>query len=217
MQKPTLFYIYDALCGWCFGFAPVMQKLHAGFQNQFNFEVVNGGMITGERVGPIREMATYIKRSVPSVEQVSGVKFGEPYVNGILTSETYVSNSLPPAIALKILQEQASDQQIHLAHEIQQLHYVQGHDLNEVETYFPLCREIGLPEDVFRLKFQQKKYREQAQSDFELAKNWVITGFPAIVVEHEEKLYLLTQGFQEYEPLAEVLRKILSGEIKQDD
>jgi putative protein-disulfide isomerase len=217
MQKPTLFYIYDALCGWCFGFAPVMQKLYTEFHDQFQFEVVNGGMVTGDRVGPISNMAAYIKRSVPRVEEVSGVTFGEPYVNGILNSETYSSNSLPPAIALKILQEQASDQQIKLAHEIQQLHYVQGLDLNEAETYFPLCCEIGLPEEVFRLKFQQKKYREQAHSDFELAKNWVITGFPAVVVEHEEKLYLLTQGFQEFEPLAEMLRKILSGEIKQDD
>src|SRR5690606_23273041 len=158
MQKSTLFYLYDAHCGWCFGFGPVVQKLYENYGNQLNFEVINGGMVTGERVGLISHMASFIKRSAPRVEEVSGVKFGEAYVNGVLNSETYISNSVPPAVALKILQEQASDQQIKIARGIQQLLYVEGKDLNNAETYLPLVREIGLPEDVFRLKFQQKKY-----------------------------------------------------------
>jgi putative protein-disulfide isomerase len=215
MQKPTFFYIYDALCGWCFGFAPVVKKLHTEFQDKFSFEVINGGMITGDRIGPLHKMAAYIKRSAPRVEEVSGVKFGDAYLNGILNSETYISNSLPPAIALKILQEQVSDQQVQLTHGIQQLHFVEGKDLNVAETYLPLVHEIGLPEDVFTQKFQDKKYRELAESDFELTQNWGVSGFPAIVVEHEEKLYLLTQGYQDYDTLADVLRKILSGEIKK--
>ena len=214
MQKPTFFYIYDALCGWCFGFAPVVKKLHAEFQNDFTFEVINGGMVTGDRVGPLHKMAAYIKRSAPRVEEISGVKFGDAYLNDLLNSETYISNSLPPTIAFKIFQEQASDQQIKLAHDIQQLHFAEGKDLNEAETYLPLAKEIGLPNDVFLQKFQDKKYRELAQSDFELTQNWGISGFPAVVVEHEEKLYLLTQGYQDFVTLADVVRKILSGEIK---
>ena len=60
-DKPTFFYVYDALCGWCYGFSPVMQNVAAKYDDRLNFEVISGGMVTGPRVGPIGQVAPYIK------------------------------------------------------------------------------------------------------------------------------------------------------------
>jgi putative protein-disulfide isomerase len=56
-----MLYFYDALCGWCYGFSPVMQKTAEVYQDQFEFQVVSGGMISGSRIGPIGTVAPYIK------------------------------------------------------------------------------------------------------------------------------------------------------------
>ena len=27
-QKPTILYVYDIMCGWCYGFSPVINRLY---------------------------------------------------------------------------------------------------------------------------------------------------------------------------------------------
>ncbi|KAA9325491.1 DsbA family protein [Adhaeribacter soli] len=217
MQKPVFYYVYDGLCGWCFGFAPVVAKVQAAFHDKLSFEVLSGGMITGTRVGPIKEMAGYIKNAVPRLKQVTGITFGDAYLNEVLENGTYISNSLPPAIALAIFKEQFPDRQVHFAHSIQNLHFLEGKDLNNVNVYLPLAEAAGISEADFRAKFNDVKYREAAEKEFQLVQNWGIDGFPAVVIEKDEQLYLLSQGYQSYEDLTSTLNQLLEGKIGQKE
>lgn len=57
-----LIYVYDALCGWCYGFSPIIKQFYKKHKNHFDsIQVVSGGMIRGERIGAIGEVAPYIK------------------------------------------------------------------------------------------------------------------------------------------------------------
>ena len=59
-NEPVIYYIFDGLCGWCYGFAPVVNQLQQELGKKVIFKVISGGMVTGSRVGPIRQMAAYI-------------------------------------------------------------------------------------------------------------------------------------------------------------
>jgi putative protein-disulfide isomerase len=215
LKKPTLYYVYDALCGWCFGFAPVIEKVSEKYKADMRFEVLSGGMVTGPRIGPIAEMATYIKKASPRVTEVSGQVFGDAFLNGVLNSRTYISNSVPPAIAFGILKESQPEQAITFMHAIQNLLFKEGKDLNELETYLPLASQAGIPEKEFRKKFADPVYTSKAEQEFQIVQNWGISGFPAVVLEKDDKLYLLAQGYQPYEVLTETLEKVLNDEITQ--
>jgi hypothetical protein len=67
-MQHKIIYIYDALCGWCYGFSPVMQQLQEKYAGKLEFEVLSGGMIMGLRAGPIGEVAAYIEKAYPDVE-----------------------------------------------------------------------------------------------------------------------------------------------------
>jgi putative protein-disulfide isomerase len=215
MKKPVFYYVYDGLCGWCFGFAPVVEKVEANFKASFQFEVLSGGMITGKRVGPIKEMAAYIKQATPRLKEITGVTFGDAYLNEVLENGTYISNSVPPSVALCILKEQAPEKQVYLAHQIQNLIFMEGKDLNEVEVYLPLAAEVGISETDFRQRMAEEKYHEAAEKEFEMVQHWGISGFPAVVVEKDEKLYLVGQGYLPYENLAATLQQLLEGKSGQ--
>ncbi len=212
MVKPTLFYIYDALCGWCYGFGPVVEKLQQNYASKLNFQVLSGGMITGNRVAPIAKMASYIKQASPRLTEMTGVTFSNAYLNGILTEGTYISNSTPPAIALCILKEAQPNQQVTLAHSIQKLMFQEGKDLNEPRVYLPLAEQTGITAEIFERKFADPTYRAQAEEEFYTVQQWGISGFPAIVLQKEEKLYLLARGFTPFEQLAPTIDKVLSSE-----
>ncbi|RNI26764.1 DsbA family protein [Rufibacter latericius] len=209
-NKPTLFYISDALCGWCFAMGPQIEKLHAAYADKFHFEVLSGGMILGERVGPIGSMASYIKQAMPRLNEITGVKMGEPYFTEVLDKGTYISNSEPPAIVLSIFKELRPDQQVKYAKAIQDLQFKEGKDFNQIEIYLPLAQEAGLTEEQFRERFADEKYRMLAQQEFAQVQAWGIQGFPSMVAQNGEQLYLVTRGYAKFEDLTPALDQVLA-------
>jgi putative protein-disulfide isomerase len=43
-ELPRLYYFADPMCSWCYGFAPVMDKLRKAFGAQFDIRLVMGGL-----------------------------------------------------------------------------------------------------------------------------------------------------------------------------
>lgn len=212
MAKPTIFYVYDALCGWCYGFGPVIEKFQDNYGDRVKLEVLSGGMVVGSRVGPFSNMANYIRQAVPRLTEITGVQFGEAYFTQVLDKGTYISNSEPPAIALSILKEQAAEKPITLAHRLQKLQFVEGHDLNRVETYLPLAAAYGLDAETFKQKFASDDYRFKAQQEFQLVQSWGIAGFPAVVCQLPNGLHLVANGYTPYEQLTATFERVLASE-----
>ena len=105
-DKIKVLYFYDALCGWCYGFSLVIKEVKTAYDDKFDFEIISGGLRLGDAVGPIGEVAPYIKAGAyKTVEQTCGVKFGDDFVNGPLQEGTMILNSLQPAIALAIVKK----------------------------------------------------------------------------------------------------------------
>ena len=56
-----------------------MKRLAADFSDRFDFTALCGGLVTGERIGPLGEFAAYIEKAIPRVEQMTGAVFSEPH------------------------------------------------------------------------------------------------------------------------------------------
>lgn len=79
-MQPVLIYCYDAWCGWCYGFSPVMQKINEQYKDLWHIEVLSGGMILPEQPVPLKATATYIQGAYKNIETLTGIKFGEDYL-----------------------------------------------------------------------------------------------------------------------------------------
>ena len=103
----TLIYCYDAYCGWCYGFSPVIKKIAEEYKDKLDIEVLSGGMMVGEEAMPIEKIGPYIQTEYKRVEELSGIKFGEDFLWHINNPDKsdWVMNSEKAAIALCILKE----------------------------------------------------------------------------------------------------------------
>ena len=68
-MTPTIYYCYDAYCGWCYGFSPVLEKLFEEFREVMDFEVLSGNMIPKESAKHISATADYISKAYKQVEE----------------------------------------------------------------------------------------------------------------------------------------------------
>ncbi len=211
-MKPTIFYCYDAYCGWCYGFSPVIKKLAETYGNQIPFEVLSGGMILPEQPVSISVTAGYIDKAYPMVEQTTGIKFGSDYLWHIKNPDLsdWFPNSEMPAIAMCIFKELYPNRQVEFAADLQYALHFEGRDLTDKEAYRVLIEKYGINEEMFYDKLQSDAFKEQAQYEFQLCKQLQVTGFPCVLIQvSETKFHLLARGFTAYEDLVARLQAVL--------
>ncbi|MDX2129145.1 MAG: DsbA family protein [Chloroherpetonaceae bacterium] len=210
-----IIYIYDALCGWCYGFSEVIVTLEKTFQDILTFQVLNGGMIMGDRVKPISETRWYIESAYPIVEAKTGVQFGEAYLNGILKSGQILSDSLPPALAFNALKGQTKLTQIGLASSIQRLLYIEGKNLNEPDSYRSLSEECGISFELFLSKFKSEETLKETQIEFQQVKSLGVNGFPTVLFDSGNRIYPITSGYSTVEILSNRIHHLVENINKQ--
>lgn len=216
-QKPTIYYLYDALCGWCYGFSPVINQLHQEYHDKFDFQVLSGGLVTGKRIGPIGVVAGYIKDAYKNVEETTGVKFGKAFLDDILEPGTEQFSSIPPALAMALFRNQLPESQLSFATRIQQAIYNEGMPPTEWTTYGTLAAEFSLEPVEFAEKMQHPKLEEVIHEEFKIPEQWGINGFPALVYQDQGGASLLSHGYQSYDKVKASLENTLRERSKTEE
>jgi putative protein-disulfide isomerase len=204
-----IFYVYDALCGWCYGFSPTMQRFADTYQAELEFEVISGGMIVGDRIGPIGEVAGYIGQAYREVEQATGVEFGAGFLEGTLAEGTAIFTSVPAALAMRAFKLSRPEQALAFAGRMQRAIYYEGMKPEELAGYAQLATEFGLDRARFLLHMNDETTYIAAQAEFQLTQQWGINGFPTLLLEYgdEEQLGILSRGYLPYEQLEKAYLK----------
>jgi len=214
-MEPSLFYCYDAYCGWCYGFSPVMTRI-ASENPSLSIEVLSGGMIIPETPVHISATAGFIEKAYPTVEEYTGIKFGEDFLWHIKhpdLSDWYL-NSEKSAIALCIFKEIYPERQVEFASDLQYALNYEGRDLTDDEAYRHLLEKYSIQPELFYSRLKSEEYKEQAHYEFQLCKQLQVTGFPCVFLQTSEtKFTLLSRGYTDYATLASRLKDA----IKQAD
>ncbi|MBK8609649.1 MAG: DsbA family protein [Chitinophagaceae bacterium] len=212
-MKPALIYCYDAYCGWCYGFSPVVKKIAADYTDTLDVEVLSGGMMTGEQAVPIEKIAPFILSEYKTVEEYAGVKYGEDFLWHINNPDKsdWILNSEKPAIALCILKEYYPDRQLEFASDLQHALNYEGRDLDDDEAYRHLLDKYNIQPEAFYSKLSAPEYKEMAYYEFALMKQLQVTGYPtAFIQTGETKLFMIARGFTKYEDVKQRIENVLT-------
>ena len=191
----TLYYFYDALCGWCYGFSPVIGKLaEERTSEDLRLEVISGNMVPEEGAQPIAGMAQYILSAIPRLEEMTGVQMGEAY-KAILRDGSRVYSSGRPGRALAWWKTQDPTRQADFDGLLQQGIFREGLPTDGEALYRFVAEKLDIdPEGLLRaIDDEQIAYAANTEAQF--ARELGITGFPALVALKEGKFYLLARGY----------------------
>lgn len=197
-------YVYDAYCGWCYGFSPVMRKLYDTYKDQFRFEVISGGMIRPEKPVHISKTGAYILQQIPRVEELTGVKFGSDYKWHLENPEQtdWYPDSVKPAIALIAFKSFYPERAVEFAADMQEALFKEGRDLTDDEAYRHLTERYHVNADAFYTRLRDKKYEEEARYEFALAKQLQADSFPCLYVQTGAlKFVLIAKGYTDYDAI----------------
>lgn len=210
---PTIYYCYDAYCGWCYGFSPVIKKLWEDYKDRLVFDVLSGGMVLGNPPAHIGVMAGYIAGAYKTVESTAGVSFGPDYLWHIFNPDKsdWHPSSLKPAIALSVMKDLQPQMAVPFAADLQHSLYFEGRDLCDDEAYRHLVDKYQLDTIEFYTLLKSPAYEEKANYDFALCKQLQVSGFPTLFLQtSERKFYLLARGYTPFDDVKSRLDQVLA-------
>jgi putative protein-disulfide isomerase len=190
MGKPTLHYIFDPLCGWCYGAAPLVEAARtvAGLKIAFH----GGGMMTGanrQQITP--EWRGYVLPHDMHIAQLSGQTFGGAYTEGLLNDTTAMMDSAPPTTA--ILAAEALDERgLDMLHRLQRAHYVEGRRIADAPVLRELAAGIGLDARAFEAQYDKlkgKATQAHIADSRAMLERVGGRGFPSFALEDDKGLF----------------------------
>lgn len=210
MENKAVLYFFDPLCGWCYGFNPVILKLSEKYSGKIPFRVICGGMILGDNEGPINKVAAYINVAHKTVEQTTGVKFGNTFIHKVLAEGTIHFSSLYPSRMFNAFKLLVKNNDVDLAHEIQKVIYSDGKDLNEIESYFSIAKKYNIPEELLRSTLSMDQTVSNTDFEFNLTRELGVNGFPNVYLLNNSKLTPICNGYTSFDSLEKRLIELIN-------
>ncbi|OWA34143.1 DsbA family protein [Saccharibacillus sp. O16] len=207
ISSNELIYIWDAYCGWCYGFSSTLKKLQDQHP-ELPLSVWSGGLFTGDNIQPINAFP-HIAAANARISELTGASFGAAYEE-LLAEGSAVLNSEAAAIGFAALRTQAPERSGELAAAMQRAFYQAGTSLNESDTYREIARQFGLDPELTVRQMADPELAESVRSEFVRVARLGVNGFPALLLRKGDSLYQLGSGSTSLDVLEQRLASVLS-------
>lgn len=210
MSRPTLVYVYDALCSWCYGFDAVMAQVERDYSDRADLVLVSGGMNVGGGRRRIQDILGPDYRAIyANVIERSGADIGEAYLGGLVGRDNYVVDSLRPAVALSAFRSdpERATRQLAFVTTMQTGMYRDGLNPGDDAYYRAAAEAFSLDPEAFLAQMTEQVFIDDAHNDFALTQALGISGFPNLSLRDETGTrYLgISRGFAPYDVIAPII------------
>lgn len=191
----TLHYIYDPLCGWCYGAAPLLSALAE--LPGMSISLHAGGLMTGARRQPVTpELRNYVLGHDERIARLTGQQFGTAYRDGLLRDTTAVFDSEPPISAILAV-EALGGNGLAFLKILQSAHYRDGRKIADPAVLEELALGFGLDATAFRQAYAAQS-GELTAVHIRASRNLLAQvggqGYPTLVLESPEGWRVLDVG-----------------------
>ncbi|HEY3436569.1 MAG TPA: DsbA family protein [Actinotalea sp.] len=177
-------YVFDAYCGWCYGFDAALSTFVAEHEDQIDLQVVSGGLFTGSRIAPMASMP-YITAANERIAGLTGVQFGDDYLQ-LAGDGDFAMDSTAAATGFAALRRLAPGRALEMAVVMQRAFYQDGLSLSDLQTYRVLAARLGLDTAAVMTALASPQARADAQEDFRQARALGVDSFPTVLVHLSE-------------------------------
>jgi len=190
MSDTILHYIYDPLCGWCYGAAPLI----AAARDVVTVHLHGGGMMAGPNRRRVTEQfRSFVAHHDQRIAQISGQKFGERYTKGLLRDTSVVLDSVPPISAV-LAADQMASKGLDMLARLQVAHYVEGRHIADRAVLVSVAAELGLEAPIFQKTLAQvegEPTQRHIDESRALLKRVGSEGFPTFTLEADGRLSVI--------------------------
>lgn len=143
-------YLFDPLCGWCYGATPAIATLAA--HDEIALRLVPTGLFAGPGARRMDEaFAAYAWSNDQRIAQLTGQRFTEAYRTQVLAATGQSLDSGPASLALTAVALHAPKREHEALRAIQEARYVEGRDITALPVLADILARLDLLEAAAEL------------------------------------------------------------------
>lgn len=193
-MNKTLHYLFDPLCGWCYGATPTLSALIDA--PGITVELLPTGLFSGEGARPMDEdFANYAWSNDQRIARLTGQGFTERYRELVLGDSQQFFDSGPATVALTAVSLTAPTKELDALKAIQRARFVEGQNITDLQTLASILDSIELKEAAAMLNNPDATLHDanrvrmnKAQS---LMREFGAQGVPTFIADSGTKRWML--------------------------
>jgi len=195
MAIDHLIYLYDPMCGWCYGAMPAIHGL--ADLNGCIVEPVPTGLFGGDPAKRIDAgMAQHIEQIDARIASMSGQRFSDVYRRKVLGNPEMPFDSRPATLALTAVSKWNVLRELDGLHALQRERFVAGRDISNRDVIAQaLAASLGDEPDTWLTRMADPTLAHATETRMRRAnkimKSIGVQGVPALVWPSEKGLRLL--------------------------
>jgi putative protein-disulfide isomerase len=201
--KPVLYYLYDPMCSWCWGFKPVWDEVKTRLKDEVDIVYVVGGLAPETQEPMDAKMRTYLQQAWHKITNLTGIEFNHDFWR----LNTPKRSTYPSCKAVLVARQYGLEQQMFTA--IQQLYYQQAGNPSEYENLYHLAEELGLERQRFIEQIHSEEIAALLQQEIMLAEQLGARGFPSLVLLKDKTAHFIEHSYTDVEENLYKIRALL--------
>lgn len=194
-------YVGDPMCSWCWGFAPVLERMREVYD--IPIRVVVGGLRPGPEAEVLDDrMATTLGQHWRHVGEASGQPFDHSFLD---RRDGWVYDTEAPAIAVVSMRELDESRVLDFHSLLQKSFYADGLDITDPDVYPALIADFEIDVDKFVELLGSDEMKRRAWADFAESRSMGVSGFPTLLVREGEEWGIISRGYMSAEKMLPAL------------
>lgn len=204
---PTLYYIHDPMCSWCWGFHPALKRLKEKLPANITMRYLLGGLAADSDQPMPEAMQQFLQKTWRTIQQqIPTTEFNfDFWTNCHPRRSTYAS--CRAVIATKNQNPAIEKDMIHA---IQTTYYLRAKNPSDDNTLIELADSLGLDVDEFKSDLNSDTTNHDLHKEIEFSQQLGAQGFPSLILENKQKKWLLQIDYNDEENMLKQITEILN-------
>ncbi|MGY8826152.1 MAG: DsbA family protein [Candidatus Latescibacterota bacterium] len=205
---PTLFYVADPMCSWCWGFSPAIEMICERFTDAVQLRYVMGGLARDSDQAMPAEMRRYVRGAWEEVASRTGARFNWNFWQ-VCQPRRSTYPACRAVLAAAAQREEAGPQ---MFQRIQRAYYLEARNPADASTLLELAEELHLEVEHFKKDLASEEIEQDLHDDFIQRRRLQANAFPSLVLAHGERSRWIARGWLSTREVATALSAALEVE-----
>lgn len=188
------------MCSWCWGFAPVIQKIKQSFPAH-NIRVV----LTPFRINTDQPMDESLRDYVMGQWRNVHKMTGQPFDFNFSMPEDFIYNTRLACLSIKAFRKQLPQQELEYLYAMQHTFYKENKNLTDANVLVGIASRFSINEKLFVEALKCGDVAKELDLDFELCRQLAVQSYPTLMTESNENYSLLASGYTSFEELSAII------------
>ncbi|WP_391091780.1 DsbA family protein [Vibrio sp. NH-UV-68] len=190
ITQNRLYYVYDPMCSWCWGYKPVWDKIQQALRDKIDIQFLVGGLAPDSDVAMPQEMQQQIAAYWKKIENYLGTPFNYDFwIQNVPRRSTY-----PACRAVLAARQQGAE--LAMLESIQRAYYLEARNPSDSDVLIELAQQAGLNQQQFVVDYGSAEIDQMLKQEIAFARSIGGNSFPSLFVETAHGIVELQVDYQ---------------------